>query len=127
MLPYVTIIFCCILGSLSADPWGKDADLVNRQRDEQPSESRQSSSSPLSILGEALISVHKNYISKADGPRSHYYPNSSQYTVDAMRKYGFFQGVAMGCDRLMRENDAAWVYRTYTKPTGEVMKWNPVP
>jgi len=49
-------------------------------------------------------------ISPADGPRSHFYPSSSQYTKDAMDKYGFFAGFLMGCDRLMRENNEEWIY-----------------
>ncbi|MFS8564522.1 MAG: hypothetical protein LVR00_09605 [Rhabdochlamydiaceae bacterium] len=31
---------------------------------------------------------------------------------EAMTKYGFFKGYIMGCDRLLRENDDPWVYKT---------------
>lgn len=74
-----------------------------------------------------LIHFHQNVISPADGPRSSYFPSSSQYTLEAMRKYGFFTGFIMGCDRLMRENSETWVYRTVTLPDGSVTKWDPVP
>ncbi|MCH1429376.1 MAG: membrane protein insertion efficiency factor YidD [Chlamydiales bacterium] len=57
-----------------------------------------------------MINFHQQVISKADGPRSHYYPGSSEYTKQAIIKYGFFRGYIMGCDRLMRENGELWTY-----------------
>ena len=65
-------------------------------------------------------------ISPADGPRSHFIPSSSQYTYDAISRYGFFKGFILGCDRLMRENNDPWVYRTTLNPAGAVMKWDTV-
>lgn len=110
---------------LMANPWGKDADLVKPS----PICKRvySSSSSLLTQWGTRAIRFHQEVISPADGPRSHYIPSSSQYTLDAMRKYGFFKGFTMGCDRLMRENEEKWVYRTIRDPAGKVMKWDPVP
>lgn len=119
-------LFLCT--SLHADPWGKDADLCKRHK-----ESTQSAldlnpcSTPLfGALAEALIDFHQEIISPCDGPRSHFLPSSSQYTLEAMRKYGFYRGFTMGCDRLMRENDDAWVYPTTIAPSGKKMKLNPV-
>ncbi|MBA2727061.1 MAG: membrane protein insertion efficiency factor YidD [Parachlamydiaceae bacterium] len=77
-------------------------------------------------VAEILIGFHQKVISPADGPRSHFLPSSSQYTLDAMRKYGFFKGVAMGCDRLMRENNEEWVYQTGYNCAGQKMKLDPV-
>lgn len=71
------------------------------------------------------ILFHQNVLSKVDGPRSHFRPSSSQYMLDAMQKHGFFTGFFIGCDRLLRENDDPWVYRTI--PFGEKqMKYDPV-
>lgn len=114
------------MASLAADPWGKDADLVQakREADCQP----QAIATPfLGQLGETLIRFHQEVISPCDGPRSHFIPSSSQYTLDAMRRYGFFKGFTMGCDRLMRENDERWVYRTIPVGDSHVLKWDPVP
>lgn len=109
--------------ALFADPWGKDADLVH-----PPIPACQTTpSSPLASLGTKAIRFHQEVISPADGPRSHYIPSSSQYTLEAMQKYGFFQGFTMGCDRLMRENDEAWVYRKTADGAGRMLKWDPVP
>lgn len=102
-------------------PWGKDADLQY-----QHSSSPQTAPS-LSPLGEGmkkLIWFHQNIISPVDGPRSHYKPSSSSYMLQAISKHGFFKGYIMGCDRLLRENDESWVYRT-TLVNGKLWKIDP--
>jgi len=117
---------CCYHAALLGDPWGKDADLAHNKR---PTAVCQTSS-PTPILGqfaEIMISFHQKVISPADGPRSHFIPSSSQYTLDAIRKYGFFQGFTMGCDRLMRENEDPWVYRWTRDGGGRLIKYDPVP
>ena len=114
------------INNLSADPWGKDADMVSCRC--QPSCCQERCTTPiLGTFGEVMIKFHQDIISPADGPRSHFKPSSSQYTLDAMRKYGFFQGVAMGCDRLMRENKETWVYRETIGNDGCLIKYDPVP
>ncbi len=106
-----------------AEPWGKDADLVHPPKPicESPPPSL------LARLGIKAIRFHQDVISPADGPRSHFIPSSSQYTLEAMQKYGFFKGFTIGCDRLMRENNEEWVYRKTRDGAGKVMKWDPVP
>lgn len=108
---------------LIADPWGKDADLAYPQHPHPHPKEK----GPLVFVGEALIDFHQEVISPADGPRSHFVPSSSQYTLESMRKYGFFRGFTMGCDRLMRENNEDWVYGTTIDNFGDVIKYNPVP
>lgn len=119
------LVLCQPLLLFSEAPWGKDVDLLTPC---QKTESQTHCKTPIiGTLGEALIRFHQEVISPADGPRSHFIPSSSQYTLDAMRRYNFFTGVMMGCDRLMRENQERWVYRTTLAPTGKMMKWDPVP
>lgn len=89
-------------------PWGKDADLHYHHASKSSSETL----SPPAQAMETLIWFHQNIISPVDGPRSHYRPSSSSYMMQAIRKHGFFKGYIMGCDRLLRENDDPWVYRT---------------
>jgi len=109
---------------LSAEqPWGFDADLASPPLVAQK---KRCNTPILGSIAEAMIRFHQKVISPADGPRSHHKPSSSQYTLDAMRKYGFFSGFLMGCDRLMRENDDPWVYDTVTDETGDRFKWDPV-
>ena len=120
------LIFLFIFGCLEGNPWGKDADLVGWNGG-SCCPKRNCRTPILGQVSEGLIRFHQEVISPADGPRSNFKPSSSQYMLDAMRKYGFFQGFIMGCDRLMRENDDPWVYRTVNVGTDCVMKYDPVP
>ncbi|SCA64213.1 Uncharacterized protein SCG7086_CQ_00040 [Chlamydiales bacterium SCGC AG-110-P3] len=119
----LTLLATLSIGQLQADPWGKDADLVGFHPDRAAVALEPTRGNP---IAEALIAFHQNVISPADGPRSHFRPSSSQYALDAIRKYGFFKGFAMGCDRLMRENDEVWVYRIGCLPDGSSIKLDPV-
>lgn len=125
MMKKIFFLFLMVAFSLSGNPWGKDADLANR-----PKQSNSVSTCRTPILGtfgEWAIRFHQEVISPADGPRSHFKPSSSQYTLEAMRKYGFFRGYLMGCDRLMRENDERWVYETIRLDNHHSIKYDPVP
>ncbi|MCB1113650.1 MAG: membrane protein insertion efficiency factor YidD, partial [Chlamydiia bacterium] len=55
-----------------------------------------------------------------------FFPSSSQYTLEAMRKHGFYKGFLMGCDRLQRENNQDWVYRKGVDGRGVEIKLDPV-
>jgi putative component of membrane protein insertase Oxa1/YidC/SpoIIIJ protein YidD len=109
------------------EPWGVDFELA------EPFQEEVSSPSLLSAFGEAAIRFHQEVISPADGPRSHFFPSSSQYALESIRKHGFFRGVTMGCDRLMRENNEDWVYRVISPDEEKyglhrrVLKYDPVP
>ncbi len=105
-------------------PWGKDAPLAFYTP--QESSSCCPEVNPLAEAGIRMIRFHKEVVSPADGPRSHFRPNSSQYTLDAMQKYGFFWGVVRGCDRLMRENPEQWVYPTTVDQFGYSIKSDPL-
>jgi putative component of membrane protein insertase Oxa1/YidC/SpoIIIJ protein YidD len=59
----------------------------------------------------ACIQFYQQTISPTNGPRSNFRPTSSRYMELAVKRYGFTKGILMGLDRLMRENDDAWVYR----------------
>ena len=103
------------------EPWGKDADIGAEQKPEEKKEY-----SLLVKAFEKVILFHQNIISPVDGPRSNFRPTSSRYMLLAMRRHGFFKGYIMGCDRLLRENDADWVYRKKLI-NGKVYKWDPPP
>lgn len=126
----VSPLLCALCGlfaftcPLQADPWGKDADLA-RCRPAQPS-CTESQSGPGVAFSELFIRFHQEVISPADGPRSHFIPSSSQYTLDSIRRYGFFKGWMRGCDRLMRENDDPWVYKKCLSPAGQIIKYDPI-
>lgn len=89
-------------------PWGADADLIEKPKDLKATPAF----SPASQTCQSMIRFFQVYISPIDGPRSSFIPTSSQYALLAIQKHGVFKGIAMGCDRLMRENGDPWVYRT---------------
>lgn len=114
---------------LSADPWGKDADLAKAsyKKNQRSCAPAQCCTPILGGFAEVMIGFHNDVISPCDGPRSHFTPSSSYYTLEAMRRYGFVQGWVMGCDRLMRENDDDWIYTKTLNTDGCLIKYNPVP
>lgn len=118
---FIILLFSTAL--FAEDPWGRDADLIPCRQPKLQLEEP----SVLKKLGALLISFHQEVISPIDGPRSHFFPSSSQYTKEAILKHGFFLGVALGCDRLMRENDDPWVYQSCTAPDGRTLKLNLIP
>lgn len=123
----VILLSVMLFGSmhLAADPWGKDSDMAKKGGIKSPP--KQCNTPILGRFGESMIRFHQKVISPADGPRSHFYPCSSQYTLNAMRKYGFFLGFSMGCDRLMRENKDPWIYRITHDSSNIPIKYDPVP
>lgn len=124
ILILISLLLWC--DAIVADPWGKDADLVQSEECRCCEACSRCRTPIFGCIAETMIGFHKKVISPADGPRSHHKPNSSQYTLDAMRKYGFFFGFLMGCDRLMRENDDPWIYPVVLDSAGDPFKWDPV-
>lgn len=123
------LLFIHLSACLLADPWGKDADLVStcNKKEQRPPGPPQCRTPVLGAFAEVMIGFHNDVISPCDGPRSHYNPSSSYYTLESMRRYGFLQGWLMGCDRLMRENDEDWVYPKVLNNDGYLIKYDPVP
>ena len=108
-LTYLTLFSSCIFAKIDfEEPWGKDSSLVNKRKTSQSQEMQSFSGR----IFENIIRFHTNIISPVDGPRSHFRPTSSRYMLLSMRKYGVLQGFIKGCDRLLRENNEKWVYRT---------------
>ncbi len=121
------LLFLLSISSLYAlpgyyEPWGKNADLITHTKQETPLPQL----SPLGWIAEKTILFHQNVLTQVDGPRSHFRPTSSRYMLLAIRRHGFAKGFIMGCDRLLRENDEEWVYRTRLID-GKLYKWDPPP
>ena len=102
------------------EPWGKDAKLLEKPKS-SPEKRRLS---PMGKIAEKTILFHHNVLTHISGPRSHFRPTSSQYMLMAIRKHGFIKGYLMGCDRLLRENEDAWVYRQKLI-NDQLYKWDP--
>lgn len=105
------------------EPWGKGSELLHsHQKQTQLPEKKLT---PLGWLATQAILFHQNVLTHIDGPRSHFRPSSSQYMKLAIKQYGFFKGFIMGCDRLLRENEDPWIYRTTLDEEGNLFKWDP--
>ncbi len=115
LIVYSICLYCPLLAAV--EPWGQDADMVS----EKPPETIHHDS----VGFNTIITFHQRIVSPADGPRSHFYPSSSQYMRLAIRKYGFFTGFCMGCDRLMRENSDPWFYSFVQTKDGQLLKLDP--
>lgn len=110
------LFFLISISLYAEEPWGKDIDLIYEKSFEKPTKQKSLSSS--------CIRFYQKYISVINGPRSSFDPTSSEYTRQAMLRYGFFTGFLMGCDRLMRENPEPWVY--HTSPYRIDKKYDPI-
>lgn len=118
---FVAVPACCFGLVGYYEPWGKDAGLELTTEESSPP----AHYSQLEKAAHSAILFHQNVLSKVDGPRSHFRPTSARYTLVAMQKFGLWRGFLMGCDRLMRENGDAWVYRT-VEIDGKLYKHDPV-
>ncbi len=121
----LTLLFvlpCLVFAEIGyVEPWGKESDLIEKV-DHNPIPSPRKT--PLAYAMEKVILFHQKVLSPVDGPRSHFRPTSSRYMLLSIRRYGFFKGYVMGCDRLLRENKEEWVYRKRII-NGEYYKWDP--
>jgi hypothetical protein len=111
------LLLLVIVSSLSGDPWGRDAELVFPS---PPAED------PVGGFGAGMIRYYQKNISPISGPRSSFLPTSSEYTRQAIVKFGYAKGIAIGCDRLLRENGEEWVYPLIFK-YGSWRKYDPIP
>ena len=49
-----------------------------------------------------LIKYYQNSLSQVTAPSCRYLPTCSQYTFEAIQKYGVFKGIIMGVMRISR-------------------------
>lgn len=116
MFRLITILLTLITIHLSAKPgsegafelWGVDAKLPSNKNEALPFQKAKLSRGQKTCR--SMIEFFQVYISPIDGPRSSFYPTSSQYALEAIEKHGVLSGIALGCDRLMRENGEPWIY-----------------
>jgi uncharacterized protein len=55
------------------------------------------------IVG-AAIGVYRRFVSPLVPPSCRYWPTCSEYTAEAVRKYGVLRGGLMGAGRILRCN-----------------------
>lgn len=58
--------------------------------------------SPLARLGILLIRFYQVFVSPLLGQHCRFYPSCSQYTLEAIREWGFIRGCVLGAKRISR-------------------------
>ena len=59
---------------------------------------------PIRLFSTGLIRVYQKYISTQDLSVCNFSPSCSRFGMGAIQKYGFFRGVLLTADRLLRDN-----------------------
>jgi putative component of membrane protein insertase Oxa1/YidC/SpoIIIJ protein YidD len=81
-------------------------------------------------LSESMVRFYQMNVSPKQGKKCPAYPSCSSFTLDAIKRYGFFQGFLMGLDRIyFRENfDMKYLkhYRAVQTRNGEKRVYDPV-
>ena len=49
-----------------------------------------------------LIKIYQKFISKFFGKKCRFYPTCSQYTYEAIEKYGVLKGIFLGIKRILK-------------------------
>ncbi|GEM_PF-3551002 len=60
---------------------------------------------------EMLFVIYNRWFSVQDGDHCEFKPVCSEYARQSIQKCGFFRGVVMGADRLMRDNPFVEPYK----------------
>jgi uncharacterized protein len=56
----------------------------------------------MKIIALKMIKIYQSTISQVTPSRCRYLPTCSQYTLEAIEKYGTVKGIWMGCKRIAR-------------------------
>lgn len=60
------------------------------------------SSSPLALVARGLIKIYQRTVSRSTGANCRYLPTCSQYTYEAIGRFGFLRGSWLGAKRIGR-------------------------
>ncbi len=74
-------------------------------------------SNELEFITTGLFIFYKDFFSSQDGNHCAFYPSCSIYTIEAIKKQGFFIGIMNGVDRLTRCNRLSPENYTFYKNT----------
>ncbi len=64
-------------------------------------------STPIRLFSTGLIRLYQKYISTQDQSVCNFSPSCSRFGMGSIQKYGFFRGVLLTSDRLLRDNGIA--------------------
>ena len=79
-----------------------DRDLPAEMQEEELPSATEGKKSPLAWMAIAFVVFYQRLISPLFPASCRYRPTCSQYTLTALKRYGFFRGGWMGLRRIMR-------------------------
>ena len=94
------LLFACPIYAADDRPFGAWEDNMGNKAEERRESTPFSRS--LAIGG---VRFYQHYISPVIGDRCPMYPSCSAYSIEAIKKHGFFIGIIMTADRLIHESD----------------------
>lgn len=90
------------IGEPSSEPKVSDSAENEDASDETALATSEESSGWLARRGMSLIRFYQTSISPLTPPSCRFTPSCSQYTLEAIEKYGFFKGSWLGAKRISR-------------------------
>lgn len=79
--------------------------ILHQEQEAIPFNPREST--PIRLFSTGLIRLYQKYISTQDRPACNFSPSCSRFGMGSIQKYGFFRGVLLTADRLLRDNGIA--------------------
>ena len=61
-------------------------------------------STPIRLFSTGVIRLYQKYISTQDLSACNFLPSCSRFGMGAIQRYGFFRGIVLTADRLLRDN-----------------------
>ena len=123
------VLFCTFCVCVSVFPaFGDEAvDLafirkVNPMTTPKPKETvrfNPQETSELKLVATGLIRLYQKFISSQDGPSCQFLPSCSRFGMRCIHEYGFFRGVLLTADRLIRCNGSQSSYYHRDGVTGK--------
>jgi putative membrane protein insertion efficiency factor len=86
-------------------PWDKDSIYETACNNSQPHRHNSKFVNKVTTFPiKMLINFFQKIVSPVDGPTCDFYPTCSGYSKQALKKHGFFLGLAMASERIIRDH-----------------------
>lgn len=101
------LLICVLLSKGPEVPWEPppSSDMAVRDSVQRRDEFR-----PHQWLALSAIRIYQGTVSRWQGDVCNFTPSCSEYSYQAIKRYGFFWGTLMAADRLERCNYVCWTY-----------------
>lgn len=112
---WIILVLCALSSGWASMPEeASDLAFISRAHPIQISHHKQEAipfnpreSAPIRLFSTGLIRLYQKYISTQDQPACNFSPSCSRFGMGAIQKYGFFRGLLLTADRLLRDNGMA--------------------